>query len=385
MDRPGFEPGASPLRGERSAIELPALRLSANILFISQFFILLFYNILMLQELLRKSLEKKKEIKEKIEKAKELFDESLVKEKWIPFKFEEIDERLVAVDGSYNFKQYHSFVLYAISTISIRFDKKISKKSFVEIDIEKPSFNIEEKLKLKMTLAELELFYSELLNKKAIGIIDGSLIAELLRPFYVDVGELKKVEIKEKLKKTFAEKIGKEIFVSKKIEIDEKDFAEYYEYFFTLYLLLKSFPSQIIAISKTSSTTHIFNSIFSDLFLFENFTKEEGFSKPFYFSVNEKIKKGFEFFNEFFKSLTFTIFYIRLKDNMQVLKVEIPSKIDEEGIKKIGGILKRISIKGYPYLLKKAHNEAIIKSKHMDKIEKVLGIFEKSGREVLKL
>ena len=306
-------------------------------------------------------------------------------ENWKEFEFEEKKEKIAAIDGSYNFKQYHSFVLYAISSVSIFLDKRILKSKFIDLDIEKPAFFIEEKLKLRMTLAELEMLYKELLNKNCIGIIDGSLIAELIRPFYSsEIGELKKVEIIENTKKLFAEKIGSKILISKNEGIDESGFAEYIEYFFTLYLLFKTFSKQIIAISKSSTSNQIFETQFSDLFLFENFTKREGYSKPFYFSIAENIKKGFPIFNEFFKSLEFTIFYLRLKENSPILKVEIPYRIDENEIINICSILKRISVNGYPYLLRKAHKEALIRNWHLERIEKVLGIIERTGREVLK-
>ena len=45
--------------------------------------------------------------------------------------------------------------------------------------------------------------------------------------------------------------------------------------------------------------------------------------------------------------------------------------------------LNSISVDGYPYILKKAHDEVVIKQRDMDSIMKELGIFEKTGRDML--
>ena len=67
-----------------------------------------------------------------------------------------------------------------------------------------------------------------------------------------------------------------------------------------------------------------------------------------------------------------------------IIKIELPYEADEDEIRKILSDLKRDSVEGYPYLLKKAHNEVVIKNKDIDGLSKIIGFYEKSGREMLK-
>jgi len=66
-----------------------------------------------------------------------------------------------------------------------------------------------------------------------------------------------------------------------------------------------------------------------------------------------------------------------------MLKFEVPKEIDEKEVKEILENLKSISANGYPYLLKKAHSEVIIRKKDMEHLVRVFGLVEKIGREML--
>jgi len=46
-------------------------------------------------------------------------------------------------------------------------------------------------------------------------------------------------------------------------------------------------------------------------------------------------------------------------------------------------IIKRDAVEGYPYLLKKAHQDVIIRHKDINDLSKILGLYEKTGREML--
>ena len=83
------------------------------------------------------------------------------------------------------------------------------------------------------------------------------------------------------------------------------------------------------------------------------YSKKQGYSKPRYSSVSD-VKREFPVRNEFFKSLTFTIFYARLEDYKNILKFELPYYATEEDIRRLLEFIKKISAEGYPLLSKKS-------------------------------
>ena len=118
---------------------------------------------------------------------------------------------------------------------------------------------------------------------------------------------------------------------------------------------------KIVAISKTSSSTEYFNSKIPDMAIFDMCSKKQGYSKPRYSDVS-KVKRDFPVKNNFLKSLEFTIFYARLEDHKNILKFELPYHATEEDIKTVE-TGQKISAEGYPLLLKKAHNDVVIRKK----------------------
>ena len=117
--------------------------------------------------------------------------------------------------------------------------------------------------------------------------------------------------------------------------------------------------------------------------IFERLNKTEGYSNPIYKNLSSEMKFEFPIHNTFFRSFEFTIFYLRLDDYKNILKVELPYKADKKQIEEIISIIKRESIEGYPYLLKKAHKGVVIKNKNIDELATIIGLYEKSGREML--
>jgi NurA-like 5'-3' nuclease len=95
------------------------------------------------------------------------------------------------------------------------------------------------------------------------------------------------------------------------------------------------------------------------------------------------IKWRFPILDEEFKKLNFTIFYTRLQERKNVLKFEVPYKIEEDRMIEILENIKYISTDGYPYLLKKAHREAIMRRKDIEHLVKLFGLVERTGREML--
>ena len=77
------------------------------------------------------------------------------------------------------------------------------------------------------------------------------------------------------------------------------------------------------------------------------------------------------------------MFYLRLEDNKNIFKVELPYKASNEEIIRIIEMLKVFSVQGYPYLLNMAHNDVVIKDKNMDELLKIAKIYQKTNREML--
>ena len=154
------------------------------------------------------------------------------------------------------------------------------------------------------------------------------------------------------------------------------------EHLMALKQLLQN-KEKIIAISKTSTSNDIFHTNIPDIAILEMATKGEGFTKPYYRKVDSSVKHDFPIHNEFFTNLWFTIVFARLKDNKNVIKIELPYHADEKEIRNILSILKSNSTDGYPFLLKKAHNDVVIKNKDMARLSNILEFMEKTGREML--
>ena len=61
----------------------------------------------------------------------------------------------------------------------------------------------------------------------------------------------------------------------------------------------------------------------------------------------------------------------------------MPYKASKNEINEIIGKIKKLSVKGYPYLLSKAHNDVVITNKNMEELLKIAKIYDKTNREML--
>ena len=139
----------------------------------------------------------------------------------------------------------------------------------------------------------------------------------------------------------------------------------------------------IVAISKTSARSDYFDSYIPDIAIFDSFNKKQGYSKPRYFEISKIGNRNFPIYDKFFKELTFTIFYARLDNFKNIVKVELPYKANETEIKRILSKVKCVCADGYPHLLKKAHHDVVVKKTDLERIIRIMGFIEKTGREML--
>ncbi|MBM4241579.1 MAG: DNA double-strand break repair nuclease NurA, partial [Euryarchaeota archaeon] len=332
----------------------------------------------MLDSLYEKALRKKNKINERIVNNLENIPLNFSK-CWIESNLNEskLDITIGGGDGSINKKNFLSFIFYAIDAeCLIHNSLGLQKVESSDIDIISYHKYVRDRLRnymgifeIKNALKAFDQFDLDLF------LFDGSILGNLIRPFPLET-ELQN-EIKEEIKIKYFPKLEKELEVEeveivslKMFDSIEKDFKDYktesmiylenLENLLAISKLLRQ-ERKIVAISKTSTRNDYFDSNIPDMAIFERFNKKEGYSKPLYLDISKEVKRDFPILNVFFRKLNFTIFYTRLEDYKNILKIELPYKANEEDIRNIIEILKGNSTEGYPYLLKKAHNDVVIR------------------------
>lgn len=352
----------------------------------------------MLNSLYIKAASKRGSIKEIIP---ELEGNSIVSDNWSEKNITSSDDEfsIGAGDGSFNKKKFLGFNFYAVAAESLIFDGQL--KTIEQSDIDRFPYlsYLDEFLSNYMSIFELKCCLSSLEEYNVdYYLIDGSIYGDLQNPFPkgVETSAKAKKELISATLNDFEEMVKNP---SDKSVYSPKLFNKYFEsyqehkYPYTLYLttierlvvlkeILKN-PRKMIAISKSSSNNDIFHSNMPDIAIFDKYTQKEGISKVIRKKVSKDINTTFPVFDEFFKDLKFTIFYLRLADYKNVLKVELPYEASMAEIEEIATKLKKFSTNGYPYLLKKAHNDVVISDKNIKELINIAKVREKSGREML--
>ena len=336
----------------------------------------------MLDSLYAEAIKKKGQINDELEK----FDESKiqVEEKWNSEEIVPTENNVIiaAGDGSVSKKKYLSFNFYAVAAESLIYDGKLETIETVEIDTIPHQSFVDDRLRNKMAIFEIKNAIRAL-NKYEIDyyLDDGSLMGDLIRPspsanklsksqrdkIISKVQEAVRADIENdegniqsfKFKDEFSD-----LFEDENLDEDAlMSFLENIEKLIALSYLLKN-KKKIVAISKTSSTNEIFHVNIPDIALFDKAIKTQGFSQPYYRSVSSKVKHEFD-------------------DYKNIIKIELPYRANENEIRQILSDLKKDSVEGYPFLLKKAHHDVVIKNSDISQLSKIVGLVEKTGREML--
>lgn len=352
----------------------------------------------MLNSLYIKAASKRGSIKEIIP---ELEGNSIVSDNWSEKNITSSDDEfsIGAGDGSFNKKKFLGFNFYAVAAESLIFDGQL--KTIEQSDIDRFPYlsYLDEFLSNYMSIFELKCCLSSLEEYNVdYYLIDGSIYGDLQNPFPkgVETSTKAKKDLISATLNDFEEMVknpsDKSVYSPKLFNKYFKSYQEY-KYPYTLYLttierlvvlkeILKN-SRKMIAISKSSSNNDIFHSNMPDIAIFDKYTQKEGISKVIRKKVSKDINTTFPVFDEFFKDLKFTIFYLRLADYKNVLKVELPYEASMAEIEEIASKLKKFSTNGYPYLLKKAHNDVVISDKNIKELINIAKVREKSGREML--
>jgi NurA-like 5'-3' nuclease len=314
-----------------------------------------------------------------------------------------VNVTICAGDGSINKKKFMSFIFYAIDAECLVYNNKLEVIQSSEIDIISHHQHVEDRLRSYMGIFEIKNALKAF-NEYDVDVFlfDGSILGNLIRPSPLEKKLPSKIkeEIKVKYLPRIQEKLKNELEDSK-VGIVSSKFSKAIENEFEkrteamIYLeslenlmvigeLLKNERS-VVGISKTSTSREYFKkSEIPDMAVFDRYSRKEGYSTPQHIKISTDDKKReFPIKNDFFRSLTFTIFYARLEDHKNILKFELPYEASEEEIIQILRVIKSNSVEGYPLLLKKAHKDVVIRKIDLERLSKIIGFMEKSGREML--
>ena len=330
--------------------------------------------------------------------------ESQLEANWFSREFKESSEdfTIAAGDGSFNKKKFLKSNFCAIGAESLIYDGEIKKIDDADIlEINHISFldellgNYMSILELKCALraineydvdyymfdesilADLENAYPRgaELPSKIRNNLDEALLNEFRRRFEITPFGFVFQQIKERV---LAD-------VSVNEDFEEKEDFDLHLSSIEKIILLKEIlenKKKIISISKTSSDNDLFNWNIPDISILDNLTdKKQGLSKIEYRRVFKNA--SFQYFNDFFKQLQFTVFYVRLQDNKNVLKVELPYKASIGEVIDIIEKINVMAVQGYPYLLNKAHNDVVITDRNIKELLKIAKIYETTNREML--
>lgn len=363
----------------------------------------------MLKSLYIKALNNRRYIKPEPEKSTDFSLEG----KWFdkPFAKSKSDFSIAAGDGSFNIKKFLMFNYCPVSAEALVYDgnlKNIEQSEIFEID--HVPF-LRELVPNYMAIFELKCCLKAIREYDVdYYLFDGSILGDLQNHY--PKGAKQPSDLKERLTpgvlKLFEENITdlssldlsfpdikRKVFVHVSGEGEDNFDSSELEDVYSLYLssieqllvlreVLKK-NKKIISISKTSSNNDLFHSTAPDIAILDQFTEKQGISKLIHKKVQSSTAVPFPVYNDFFNGMWFTIFYVRLKENKNVLKVELPYYVeDEDEIRQIVEIIKRDAAEGYPYLLNKAHNDVVITNKHVDELLKISRIYETTNREQLK-
>lgn len=354
----------------------------------------------MLESLLELALVKRDGIRDKLEDFYAQGPDT--SKQWVDYTFHESKEKikLSAGDGSIHKKKFLSFVFYAISAETLIYKDRLKTIESSNVDIMPHHRYVEDRLRNYMSLFELKNALKSFKDHDPdYYLFDGSLLGNLIRPIPMD-RELS-TEIKDNIKSRYLKSLKGELNIDQ-VEISATKFEDHLSDKFNdkteamVYLeslenllvisrLLKH-GKKIVGISKTSTSNELFERDIPDMALFDRNHRKQGYSKPQHQKVSKKVKHDFPVENDFFRGLTFTTFYARLEDNKNLLKFELPYKVEEDEIEKLLNLLNIIKAnctEGYPYLLKKAHNDVVIKKIDLEQLLRMMGFIEKDGREML--
>jgi len=245
------------------------------------------------------------------------------RELWVEYQPAASKSVVAGVDSSYNRQQYQGFHLYVIDAVCVDKEGNILTKEFVhDIGVMDQSQLEAKSMEMETTVAGKAASNTDLI------LIDGSMISR---------------------------------FVSSNA-LAMKSLTD----------LIKEY-SNIIFISKTSDSREIFERMGSkvgDIYFFNRISRRAGYSRPYPVTHYKE---------------PVTVVYARLSDFTPLIKLELPGEVTEQEVKRTLDQLAYGSVSGYPYVLKLAHNTALVSDNDIERLASIYGLKNEIGaREVLR-
>ncbi|RLE60678.1 MAG: hypothetical protein DRJ35_02575 [Thermoprotei archaeon] len=327
--------------------------------------------------------------KSKIFAGEELEIEDEIKNiPWEMFSHKTVTDKIVGgVDGSVNYIEYKGTMFtVANAEVIVLADEgllRVDASGFADIIV--PYWLPKERSKLYMEILEYKTALKALKeNKDIVVLFDGSLLHSMPRMprryFTYSTKDIRYIE------ETFGERfreaeenvdvISREI-VMEMLERDGENInhriltIEIFELLSTLSLLLDpEFAGRILWVAKNSTDNSVFHKTIADIAILERYTIGPGF-----YTAGSSYLKGLEFFEIFDKIRRVPIFvyYARLDEKGPVLRVEAPY-ISEKEIKEYLALMSSISAGGYPYVLRVAHRDVIVRNNDVKALAGMLGL-----------
>lgn len=245
------------------------------------------------------------------------------RELWVEYQAEASKSVVVGVDSSYNRQQYQGFHLYVIDAVCVDKEGKILAKEFIH------DIGVIDQSQLEARSMEMEtIMAGKVASNADLILIDGSMISRF-------------VSANSSAMKSLTDLIKEH--------------------------------SNIVFISKTSDSREIFDRMDSkvgDIYFFNHISSKAGYSKPYPVTHYKE---------------PVTVIYARLSDFTPLIKLELPGEVAGQEVKRTVDQLAYGSVSGYPYVLKLAHNTALVSDNDIERLASIYGLKNEIGaREVLR-
>ncbi len=273
-------------------------------------------------------------------------DPEIVLQYWNSYEPKQVKASLSASDGSYNTLEYVDKKLVFLSSAGVHYDRSwnVSRKHNLEHLVErnriKPNY-LNDFLSMRMSTLELRtaLDMLEKLRDTDILLLDGSL-GNLMKRFKPNEDWLND-EYDEEGLHLLEETYGK----------FRQTLSE---------LILRRNDLLIVGVSKTmlSEKIKIVKDIpIHDAFLFSFFTEDVGYSQP-----KELEEEG----------IALTYFYVRFSKERRIYRLEVLRSIAQIDMEFVMDALCTASVRGYPFPLRRAHDECTITKNDMKHVQSML-------------
>lgn len=298
-----------------------------------------------------------------------------------------VDKIVGGVDGSINYVEYKGtmFVVANAEVVALTNNGLFRAVASGFADIIVPYWLPRERSRLYMETLEYKVALKALKeNEDMVVLFDGSLLNSMPRlPREYLVRSSKELKYIEEAFEERLREVGKNVdLVSREIAMeilgrsDENAnhkilTVEILELLSTLSLILDpKYAGRILWVAKNSTDNSVFHKTIADIAVLERYTVGPGF----YVAGSSRLK-GYQFFRTFDKieRVPVFVYYARLDQGGPVLRIEAPY-ISAKEIGEYLALVSSISAGGYPYVLRVAHRDVIVRNSDVKTLASMLGL-----------